>query len=384
MNPSGNLSGIKNDLVELLRSADIRVDGDRPWDIQVHNEGFYTRVVRELTVGLGESYMDGWWDCENLDQFFYHILSSHLDEKVKRNPSIIFSHVLGRLVNIQSKVRLKKGIAETYDKGIDLYMSFLDPYNQYTCGYFKDTDDLAKAQELKLDLICRKLSISRQDHVLDIGCGWGGFAKFASGRIGCKVTGISISRQQLEYARKFCSGHDVELLEMDYRDLMQEQFRSKFDKIVVVGMIEHIGYKNYRRLMKAISHCLKPEGLFLLHTIGSNVSTTSTETNLWLTKYIFPHGMTPSMKQISAASENIFIIEDVQNFGKYYDPTLMAWADNFEKNWESIKSLYDERFRRMWRYYLLSCAGAMRARHDQLWQVVFTKKGAEKMYHSVR
>ncbi|MGA7159722.1 MAG: cyclopropane fatty acyl phospholipid synthase [Bacteroidota bacterium] len=380
----GNMTGIKNDLRELLLSADIVIDGDRPWDIQVHNEGFYTRVVRELTIGLGESYMDGWWDCQNLDQFFYHILSSHLDEKVKRNSSIILSHLLGRIFNIQSRVRLKKGIAATYDKGIDLYMSFLDPYNQYTCGYFDKTDDLAKAQELKLDLICRKLGISAQDHVLDIGCGWGGFAKFLAERIGCKVTGISISQQQLEYARKFCSGYDVEFLEMDYRDLTKRSFGERFDKIVVVGMIEHIGYKNYRQLMRAVSHCLKKEGLFLLHTIGSNVSTTSTETNLWLTKYIFPHGMTPSMKQISAASENLFIIEDVQNFGMYYDPTLMAWANNFEKNWNTIKSHYDERFHRMWRYYLLSCAGAMRARHDQLWQVVFTKKGAAKMYVSVR
>ena len=162
MSTSENMSGMKNNLKELLLSADVRIDGDRPWDIQVHNEGFYRRVVRELTVGLGESYMDGWWDCQSLDQFFYHILSSHLDEKVKRNPSIIFSHLLGRLINVQSRVRLKKGIAETYDKGIELYMSFLDPYNQYTCGYFKDTDDLAKAQELKLDLICRKLNISRR------------------------------------------------------------------------------------------------------------------------------------------------------------------------------------------------------------------------------
>jgi cyclopropane-fatty-acyl-phospholipid synthase len=171
---------------------------------------------------------------------------------------------------------------------------------------------------------------------------------------------------------------------MDYRDLTQDTFHEKFDKIVVVGMIEHIGYKNYRKFMRTVSHCLKKEGLFLLHTIGSNVSSVNTDTNLWLSKYIFPHGMTPSMKQISAASENLFIIDDVQNFGLYYDPTLMAWASNFEKNWDSLKSRYDERFHRMWRYYLLSCAGAMRARHDQLWQVVFTKKGATKMYTSVR
>lgn len=384
MKSSGHTSGIKNELQELLLSADIRIGGDRPWDIQVHNEGFYRRVVRELALGLGESYMDGWWDCKNLDQFFHRLLSSDVDKKVQRNTTIILSHLLNRFFNIQSRIRLKKGVGATYDRGIDLFMSFLDPYNQYTCGYFNNTDDLNKAQELKLDLICRKLQITSKDHVLDIGCGWGGFAKFASERIGCKVTGISISKQQLEYARKFCSGLDVELLEMDYRDLMKGSFREKFDKIVVVGMIEHIGYKNYRNFMRIVSHCLKKEGLFLLHTIGSNVSSRSTDTNLWITKYIFPHSMTPSMKQISAASENIFIIEDVQNFGLYYDPTLMAWANNFEKNWDTIKSRYDERFRRMWRYYLLSCAGAMRARHDQLWQTVFRKKEATTMYMSVR
>ena len=384
MNPTTNTNSLKDNLQQLLISADIKIDGNRPWDIQVHNEGFYRRVIEELSVGLGESYMDGWWDCRQLDQFFYKLLTGELDKKVQMNASLMFNHIRSRVFNIQTRMRLKKGVSETYDRGVDLFTSFLDPYNQYTCGYFHGTDDLNKAQELKLDLICRKLNITKGDHILDIGCGWGGLSKFVSERIGCKVTGISISKEQLAYAKEFCKGYDVEFLEMDYRDLVQEKFRAKFDKITTVGMLEHIGYKNYRQFMKTVSHCLKQDGLFLLHTIGSNTSSTSTDTNLWLTKYIFPHSMTPSMTQLCAAAENIFIVEDVQNFGLYYDPTLMAWAENFEKSWQNLKTRYDERFHRMWRYYLLSCAGGMRARHDQLWQTVFRKQEASQVYMGVR
>jgi cyclopropane-fatty-acyl-phospholipid synthase len=376
--------GFTTALKELLLSADIQIDGTRPWDIQVHNPGFYKRVIKEQAMGLGESYMDGWWDCNSLDEFFNRVLTNDLQAKMKINPSIVIYGLSSKILNFQSKQHLKRGVAVSYERGLDLYLSFLDPYNQYSCGYFKDTNDLNKAQEQKMDLICRKLYLAKQDHVLDIGCGWGGLARFIGERIGSNVTGINISRQQLEYARKNSSSYGARFIELDYRDLLQEQYREKYDKIVSVGMQEHVGYKNYRRYMESAGHCLKENGLFLLHVIGSNTSSTGTLTNTWLTKYIFPDSMTPSLKQISEAAEGIFIVEDVHNFGVYYDHTLVAWANNFENNWEKLKQHYDERFHRMWRYYLLSCAGGFRARYNQLWQIVFSKAGGKREYVSVR
>ena len=369
---------------ELLSLADVQVNSSRPWDIQVHNARFYRRVLTEGPMGLGESYMDGWWDCDNLDQFFDKVLSAHLEEKVKFLPGVILPRVISRLLNLQTRTGSKKIARRHYDLSPELYMSFLDPYNQYTCAYFKDTDDLNRAQEQKLELICRKLNISSNDKVLDIGCGWGGFAKFASQRYGCSVTGISISSEQVHFAREFCKGLPVTILELDYRDLMASVYERQFDKVLICGMIEHVGYKNYRQLMKAVNHCLKDEGLFLLQTIGRSVSATTTDINPWFAKYIFPNSMLPSLRQLSTAVERLFVVEDVHNFSAHYDTTLMAWKSNFEKNWAQIQSRYDERFYRMWRYYLLACAGGFRARDTQLWQIVFSKKGVKGGYESLR
>jgi cyclopropane-fatty-acyl-phospholipid synthase len=374
----------KKSIQSLLSMADIKIDGDRPWDIRIRDERFFRRVLADPTVGLGESYMDGWWECKSIDQLFYKILTARLDEKVKNHPRLLLHRFMSRLVNLQTRARSLKIAEKHYEFSTDLFLSFLDPYNQYTCGYFKDTEDLNKAQELKLDLICRKLKITSSDEVLDIGCGWGGFAKFASERYGCHVTGISISSEQVEYAKEFCKGKNVAIVKSDYRDLPVEGNRQRYDKVLICGMIEHVGYKNYRLLMKIVRHCLKDAGLFLLHTIGRNVSATTMTTNRWLAKYIFPNSMVPSMKQLSAAAEGLFVIEDLHNFRAYYDNTLMAWSKNFEKNWDKIKSAYDDRFYRMWQYYFLSCAGGFRALDTQLWQIVFSKHGVVGGYESVR
>lgn len=374
----------KNKLQSLLSMADIEVNGNRPWDIQVHDERFFRRVMTDPSIGLGESYMDGGWNCEHLDQFFYKVLSAHLEKKIKNNPKLVFQRLMSRLVNLQTRTGSQKIAEKHYNVGTDVFMSFFDPYNQYTCAYFKDTDDLNKAQEQKLDLICRKLKLSSNDNVLDIGSGWGGFAKFATERYNCHLTGISISSQQVEYAKEFCKGQNVIILKTDYRDLLESRNRQKYDKILICGMIEHVGYKNYRILMKIVEYCLKDDGLFLLQTIGRDVSTTAITMNPWLEKYIFPNSMLPSIKQLSAAVEGLFVIEDLHNFSAHYDKTLMAWSSNFEKNWDRIKSKYDDRFYRMWQYYFLSCAGGFRARDTQLWQIVFSKNGVPGGYESIR
>jgi cyclopropane-fatty-acyl-phospholipid synthase len=366
----------KKFITKLLGTADIKVGGTRPWDIKVHNNEFYRRVVNSPSIGLGESYMDGWFDCKKLDEFFFRILRTDLDKKVKFDLNTTSLYLKSRLMNLQSRYGARKVMHEHYNLTPQLYMSFLDPYNQYTCGYFKGTKDLNKAQEQKLDLICKKIGINKKDKVLDIGCGWGGFAKFAAKKYGCEVTGISISEEQIKYAKEYTKGLKVRIKYCDYRDLNE-----KFDKIVTIGMIEHVGYKNYRNFFKKAHESLEDDGLFLLHTIVSKIS--KTHIDPWIQKYIFPNAMLPSIKQLSEASEGLLIMEDLHNFGHYYDPTLMAWHENFERNWHRLKG-FDYRFRRMWNYYLLCCAGGFRARDMQLFQTVFSKKGLVGGYEPVR
>jgi cyclopropane-fatty-acyl-phospholipid synthase len=365
----------KQTVQDLLKNTDIKINGKNPWDIQVHNEKFYSRLLSQGTLGLGESYMDGWWDCKNMDQFIDKVLRAKLDKKIKGKH--IFSVIKAKLVNLQRKAKAYEVGEKHYDAGNDLYNNMLDKRLTYTCGYWKTAKTLDQAQEDKLDLLCKKLKLKPGEKVLDIGCGWGSFAKFAAEKYKVKVVGITVSKEQVALANKLCKGLDVEIRLQDYRDLDE-----KFDKIVSVGMFEHVGQKNYKTFFKIANKCLKKEGLFLLHTIASNVSVTSLEP--WIDKYIFPNGMLPSAKQVTRAYEGLFVMEDWHNFGTYYDKTLMAWHKNFNKNWDKIKGNYDERFKRMWNYYLLTCAGSFRAHQNQLWQIVFSKFGSQVPYESLR
>ena len=368
---------LKNKAEKILSLAGIKINGDNPWDIKVHNEKFYQRVLAEGSLGLGESYMDGWWDCEKLDEFFYRVLRSGIEDKVKEDLVFLFKILPTRILNMQSKKRAFRIGEKHYDLGNKLFENMLDKQMAYSCAYWKDAHTLDDAQEAKLDLICRKLKLQPGMKVLDIGCGWGSFAKYAAEKFKVKVIGITVSKEQVKFGNELCQGIPVEIRLEDYRNINE-----KFDRIVSVGMFEHVGYKNYRTYMKIVYRCLKDDGLFLLHTIGKNNSETSIDP--WMNKYIFPDGILPSVKQIAKAIEGLFVMEDWHNFGAYYDKTLMAWYRNFESNWEIIKSDYDKRFYRMWKYYLLSCAGSFRARKIQLWQIVFSKKGVLGGYRPIR
>lgn len=359
---------IKKIITDLLHLAGITPNGKEPWDIQINNEDFYKRVFNEGSLALGESYMDGWWDCESLDQFFTRILKAQLDEKIKSDKWLWPKLIWLKLLNPQSKKRALEVGRKHYDLGNDLFKSMLDSRMNYTCGYWKNANDLDTAQLNKLELSCQKLKFEPGMRVLDIGCGFGAFAKYAAENYGVNVVGITISKEQYEYARQNCSGLPIEIRFQDYRDIKEQ-----FDRVVSLGMFEHVGYQNYRNYMHKVRDCLKKEGLFLLHTIGGNQ--TQKVVDPWINKYIFPNGMIPSMKQISQASEGLFVMENWANFGAYYDNTLMAWYDHFEKNWEHLQAHYDQRFYRMWRYYLLACAGTFRARTNQLWQIVFSRDG---------
>ena len=369
-------SGHKKLIQKLLAIGGISINGDKDYDIHVHDDRFYKRTVMNGSLGFGESYMEGWWDTKKIDELFYRILKSGLNLRLNSWVKIV-SDIESAVFNIQNRIGSKLVVNKHYNLGNELYMSFLDPYNQYTCGYFENTRNLDVAQIKKLELICKKLDLKKEDKVLDIGCGWGGFVRYAAETIGCHVTGISISNEQLKYARDFTKKLPVSLHHMDYRDLKQ-----KFDKILVCGMIEHVGVKNYRKLMEVIHQSLNQSGRFLLQTIGSNTSIRSTDP--WISKYIFPNSLLPSANQITKATEGLFVMEDWQNFGTYYDKTLMSWHNNFDANWQNIKSKYDDRFYRMWKYYLLSSAGSFRARDNQLWQIVYSPKGQPGVYQYLR
>lgn len=367
----------KTIIEHLASEAGITINGDRPWDIQVHNEKLYGRVLNQGSLGLGESYMDGWWDCERLDQFIYRLLSSHIQDKIEINWELISQYLQELIFNRQSTSRAYNAGKMAYDVTIDAYSHSLDKRQAYSCGYWKNASNLDDAQEAKLELICKKIGLKPGMTVLDIGCGVGSFIKYAAQKHKVKAVGVTISKEQAQLGRELCKGLPVEIRLQDYRSI-----KGKFDHIISVGMFEHVGFKNYKTFMAVVHRSLKDDGLFLLHTIGWNKSQNTVDP--WIDKYIFPNGILPSIKQISGAVEGLFVIEDLHNFGADYDKTLMAWSKNFEKNWPKIKSKYDERFYRMWRYYLLSCAGLFRSRNAQLWQIVFSKKGLPQGYTSVR
>ncbi|WP_187170439.1 cyclopropane fatty acyl phospholipid synthase [Salidesulfovibrio onnuriiensis] len=359
---------IADTIQELMEHAGISLNGHSPWDIRVLDERWYTRIWRDKNLGLGESYMDGWWNCLNIDEMINRLLRGGLEEQVRGSMRYMARLLPGLLLNMQSRMRSRIIARRHYDLGNDLFFSFLDTRRQYSCGYFKGTDDLEQAQENKLELIAEKLQLRPGDTLLDIGCGWGGLARYMAEKRGCLVTAVNISREQLRHAREDCAGLPVSFLDGDYRAI-----DGRYDKVVSVGMFEHVGMKNYRTFMSTVRRVLRDDGVFLLHTIGSNRSRTSCDP--WINKYIFPNGMLPSSAQIAEAAEGLFVIEDWHNLGPHYDRTLMAWNDNFQRNWAELSPRYDERFKRMWEYYLLSCAGAFRARDIQLWQVVMTKHG---------
>jgi cyclopropane-fatty-acyl-phospholipid synthase len=356
----------------LLAQADVRINGNRPWDLQVRNPDWYRRVLVGGSLGLGESYMDGWWECDRLDEFFFRILQAELDGQIQ--PLVVlWDWLKARVVNLQRISRAFQVGRRHYDIGNDLFRAMLGERLVYSCAYWNGATTLDEAQEAKLALIGQKLHLAPGMKVLDIGCGWGGTARFLAEKFGVQVVGISVSQEQVAIAQEMCRGLPVKVCLQDYRDI-----EGMYDRVVSVGMFEHVGCKNYRTFMRVIRDHLKEDGLLLLHTIGNNRSVASTDP--WIVRYIFPNSMLPSPRQIATAMEGLFVLEDWHNIGVNYDRTLMTWFDNFQRSWPDLQGKYGERFYRMWKYYLLSCAGGFRARQMQVWQIVLSPRGVSGGY----
>lgn len=362
----------------ILDRAGITLNGTKPYDIRVLDERVFPRVLTGGSLAAGESYIDGWWEVDDLAECFSRITGSRAHNLFSFDLRSALYFFRAQFLNLQSHTRARQVAEAHYDIGNDLYKGMLGPSMVYTCAYWKDANDLTQAQYDKLDLVCRKIGLKDGDRVLDIGCGFGMFAKFAAERYGATVVGISVSKAQIEFARQKVGGLPVEIRFQDYRDTND----GPYDHVISIGMFEAVGNKNFRMFMQKVHSLLKPGGHFLLHTIGQNVSSSAGDP--WIEKYIFPNGMLPSIMQIGKVIEDLFVMEDWHNFGPDYDRTLLAWWKNFDAAWPELKNTYDDRFYRMWRYYLLLCAGTFRSRQNQLWQIVLSKGGVRGGYHSVR
>ena len=364
-------------LQTLADRAGIAFNGNAPWDIQVHDNATYRRILSSGSLGFGEAYVQ--WDAERLDQLFHRLLGSNVDQRVRglHRWRVALELLRQRLYNLQSSGRAFEVGEQHYDVGNDVFEAMLDSRMIYSCGYWQHAVDLEQAQRDKLDLICRKLDLHKGERLLDIGCGWGGMAQFAAEYYQVEVTGITVSKEQMKLAQARCHGLPVTFELCDYRDL-----RGRYDKIVSIGMFEHVGPKNYPVYFDTVRNLLEDNGLFLLHTIGA--SRTSPFCDPWVDRYIFPNGHLPSARQLAEVLENRFLIEDWHNFGLDYDRTLMAWWERFSAAWPQLQARYDQRFYRMWKYYLLSCAGMFRARQGQLWQLVLGKRHRTGNYRSLR
>ena len=353
----------------LLHQADISINGNNPYDIHVYNEDFYPRLLCDGALGLGESYMDGWWDCDAIDQLLDKSRRAALHERMRGNGTKVAWHYLkSKVLNLQNCTRAFQVGEEHYDVGNDLYELMLGKTMAYTCAYWREADTLDEAQEAKLDLVCRKINLEPGMSVLDLGCGFGTFAIYAAKKYGVSVKGVTVSKEQVKWAQEHSKGLPVEIDFADYRTVT-----GKYDRVISIGILEHVGYKNYRSYMETVYRTLKDDGIAFIHSIGGNRSVTAADP--WTSKYIFPNGMIPSVAQIGEAAESLFVMEDWHNFGPYYDKTLMAWHDNFERAWPMLQNKYSERFHRMWRFYLLGSAGSFRSRLLHVWQIVLTKQG---------
>jgi cyclopropane-fatty-acyl-phospholipid synthase len=373
-------SRFRSHFEKLAEPSDIRIDGDRPWDVHVHDERLYQRVLSHGTLGLGEAYMDGWWDCEALDEMVCRAQRSDLAGRLV-SPATLARIAQAKLANLQSKRRAFEIGERHYDIGNDLYARMLDRRMIYSCAYWHSTsgvrvDNLDDAQVAKLELIADKLRLEPGMRLLDIGCGWGGAAQYFAETRGCELVGLTVSKEQATLARERCAGLPIEIRLQDYRDI-----REQFDRVYSIGMFEHVGVKNYATYMDVVRRCLRdPDSLTLIHTIGGNRS--SSQTDPWIEKYIFPNSMLPSIAQIAEAAERRLVIEDWHSFGPNYDTTLLAWKANIDAAWSELAGRYDDRFKRMWDWYLLSSAGGFRSRALQLWQVVLSRDGITGGYHA--
>lgn len=357
---------------ELFAKAGIPINGPEPYSIQVHNEKLWDRLLDQRLLGLAEGYVDGWWSCERVDEMLTRFTNIDLAKQIPMSPSIAIAAAWSRIANRQNRSRSPKNAEFHYGIGNDLFELMLDDYMMYSCGYWQKAKNLDDAQIAKMDLICKKLKLKPGMRVLDIGCGWGGFLEYAAKTYGITGVGITPVDKQISTAIQRCEPLGIEIHQMTYQDL-DGQF-GKFDRIVSIGMMEHVGPKNLKLFFDKCDEQLNHKGIMVHHLIGSTRA--RHDADPFYDKYIFPGGILPSVSQFTAAAEPNWVIEDVHNFGLDYAKTLAEWYKNVTSNWDNLPN-YDARFRKMWEFYLLSCIGGFMSRKFNLWQYVMRRKGMD-------
>ena len=349
----------------LLSGSDIEIGGNKPYDLRLLDERFYDRILNEGSLGFGEAYMEGWFECERLDQLIDTAYRAGLINNIDKKEAF-FAVMKSRARKLGSRAHSFDIGSHHYDAGNDIYRAMLDDYMMYSCGYWKRAETLAEAQADKLELTCRKMLLQPGMRVLDIGCGWGGFPKYAAEKFGVSVVGTTVSKNQLALGQELCQGLPVELRYQDYRETDE-----RFDRIVSIGMFEHVGRDFFAPFFEACDRCLESDGILLLHTVGYKDAELI---NPWFDKYIMPGVAFPTMTEAMSASASFFTLEDFHSWdGAHYDKTLMAWFEKFDAAWHGLKANYSEIFYRMWKLYLQGCAGAFRADRMRVWQLVFAK-----------
>jgi cyclopropane-fatty-acyl-phospholipid synthase len=355
--------------IDLLAAAGITVGGSEPWDVTIHDERIWARVLRDGTLGAGEAYVEGWWDSRAVDQTIHRLQLIKAIDTLRENWLIVPHLIKARVLNLQTMRRAFGSGQHHYDIGNELYEAMLDRRMLYTCALWSTgARTLEEAQDAKLALVCKKIGLRAGMRVLDLGCGWAGFAAYAAEKLGVEVVGLTVSHEQVRFAAERYAHLPIEIRLDDYRNAT-----GSFDAVVSIGLMEHVGPKNYRGYMEVVDRCLAPGGVAFVHTIGGNRQRRSIDP--WMDKYIFPNSTLPSLAQLVIAMEGIFIPEDVHNIGEDYDATLMAWFERFDAAWPQLRAKYDDRFYRMWKFYLLASAGSFRARAQQLFQIVMTRRG---------
>lgn len=334
---------------------------------------------------LGEAYMDGRWSTPRLDETMATLFSGPtlsgtellLSHRIARHARLLRYFLSARLANLQAGARSLQVAHRHYDLGNDLFEAMLDRSMTYTSGVWRGARNLEEAQRAKLELLCQKLQLKPGMTVLDIGCGWGNFAEYAAREHGVSVTGVTISREQAGYARKRCAELSVTILEQDYKTLSPST-TGTFDRVVSIEMIEAVGRKNLDTFFNIVHQSLKSEGIFALQAISAETVTrySSARLNeflLWILRYIFPNGYLPTLPELVTPARSSFVLEHLDNLGNSYEKTLLAWEQNISAQWSNLSDRYDERFQRMWRFYLLTCAALFRIRMTNVYQIVYRK-----------
>ena len=349
---------------------------ENPIQIKILDKQLHFKLLIHPDLYLGEAYTEGKIIIEN------GTLTDFLDlalMNIGRKDINIISYLINKfrgsyryLTNFNFIKKSKMNVSHHYDISDDLYDLFLDPKRQYSCAYFKnENDSLETAQNNKIQHIIKKLNIKPNQKVLDIGCGWGSLAIDVAKSAECKVTGITLSENQFKYctqkAKELNLENQLTFKLMDYREL-----NDKFDRIVSVGMFEHVGRKFYNKFFKQIDNLLDKDGVSLIHTIGS--VNPPRDPHPWITKYIFPGGYTPSLSEVTTPIENAgLIVSDIEVLRLHYAHTLRHWKENCIKNKEKIISMFDEKFFRMWEFYLTGCEMAFKWGDQVVYQFQLTK-----------